>query len=184
MVQQLDWERPPVFLDNKMNLRALSSGEYAMVRFATQAAASIERGSLLLLDEPETHLHPNFVSDLMQILYQLLESTCSLAIVATHSAYVVREAPRQRVNILSVDDRFVAVDRPRLQTFGASVDKISQFVFNDTSTRHRYQRVLGEWADQVGQTLGIDRIIDEHGNELNSESLSFIARHLRDRAQH
>lgn len=40
----------------------LSSGEISFVRFAAQASLHIENGSLLLLDEPETHLHPNFIS--------------------------------------------------------------------------------------------------------------------------
>lgn len=178
MIQQIDWSRQPVVFDEAMRPRRLSSGEYAMLRFAAQASAAIEQGSLLLLDEPETHLHPNFVSDLMEMLDNLLQSTRSVAIIATHSAYVVRETPRERVNILTLDDRDISIDTPRMQTFGATIDSISQFVFGDTSISHRYQKTLTDWAESTGRDLGIDGVIEQYGEELNSESLSFIARRL------
>lgn len=178
LIQQIDWVRSPVVFDDTMRSRRLSSGEYAMLRFAAQASAAIEQGSLLLLDEPETHLHPNYISDLMEILDNLLQSTKSVAVIATHSAYVVREAPRDRVNILTLDGREVRIDAPRMQTFGATIDSISQFVFGDTTISHRYQRTLAEWADETGRELGIEGVIERYGEELNSESLSFIARRL------
>jgi energy-coupling factor transporter ATP-binding protein EcfA2/GGDEF domain-containing protein len=178
LIQQIDWSRSAIVLDDEMQPRRLSSGEYAMLRFAAQASAAIEQGSLLLLDEPETHLHPNFVSDLMEILDNLLQSTRSIAVIATHSAYVVREAPRDRVNVLTLDYREISINTPRMQTFGATIDSISQFVFDDTSIPHRYQKTLADWADQTGRELGIAGVIEQYGAELNSESLSFIARRL------
>ena len=178
LIQQIDWNRQAIVLDDQMQARRLSSGEYAMLRFAAQAAAAIEKGSLLLLDEPETHLHPNFISDLMEILDNLLQSTRSIAVIATHSAYVVRETPRRRVNILTLEDRQISIDTPRMQTFGATIDSISQFVFGDTSISHRFQKTLTDWADQAGRELGIEAVIEQYGAELNSESLSFIARRL------
>lgn len=178
LIQQIDWDRTAVIFDNQMQVRRLSSGEYAMLRFAAQAASAIEQGSLLLLDEPETHLHPNFISNQMEILDNLLQSTGSIAVIATHSAYVVRETPRDRVNVLTLENRQIRIDRPRLQTFGATIDSISQFVFGDTAISHSFQKTLVDWADQTGRDLGIDGVIEQYGPQLNSESLSFIARRL------
>jgi len=143
-----------------------------MMRFAAQAASAIEQGSLLLLDEPETHLHPNFISNLMEILDNLLQSTGSIAIIATHSAYVVRETPRNCVNVLTLENRQIRIDQPRMQTFGATIDSISQFVFGDTSMSHSFQKTLTDWADQTGRELGIEGVIERFGDQLNSESLS------------
>lgn len=178
VIQQIDWSRSVSIFDDNLKIRDLSSGEYAMLRFAAQVSASIEQGSLLLLDEPETHLHPNFISDLMEILDNLLQSTNSVAIIATHSAYVVREVPRECVNVLTLKDREINIDTPRMQTFGATIDSISQFIFADTSISHRYQKTLTKWADQTGRELGIEGVINNYGKDLNSESLSFIARQL------
>lgn len=178
LVQQIDWDRDAIILSEDNQMRRLSSGEYAMMRFAAQATSAITRGSLILLDEPETHLHPNYVSNLMDILDNLLQSTGSIAIVATHSSYVVREVPRSCVSVLTLEDRQIRIDQPRMQTFGANIDSISQFVFGDTSISHNFQRTLARWSDQVGRELGIERVIEQFGDQLNSESLSFIAKRL------
>lgn len=181
--QQIDWKGYPAVINEKNERRDLSSGEVAMLRFSAQSIAAIETGSLLLLDEPETHLHPKYISDLMEALYSLLEATKSIAIIATHSAYIVREASREKVRVLKLKDGILSLDTPRMQTFGASIDTISQFAFGDTSERHHFQRVLVDWAHSVAPEIGLSGIIEDFGEHLNSESLSFIARSLNQRSQ-
>lgn len=56
----------------------LSSGQLAFFRFALNATLFVENGTLVLLDEPETHLHPNLVADFIQLLDRILELlTCA-----------------------------------------------------------------------------------------------------------
>jgi energy-coupling factor transporter ATP-binding protein EcfA2 len=182
LAQAIDPQQQPVLFGIGPGKRELSSGELAMLRFAAQAAGSAERGCLFLFDEPETHLHPNFVSDFMAILNTILIATQSVAIIVTHSAYIVREVPSQRVRIFSLEDRKIAVDRPRLQTFGASIDSISQFVFADTSISHQYQETLQTWLATLGPDISIEAIIERFGNQMNSETLSYVARLIRNRS--
>lgn len=181
--QQIEWTGAPTVMDEAKVPRELSSGEVAMLRFTAQSIAAIETGSLLLLDEPETHLHPKYISDLIEILYSLLEATKSIAIIATHSAYIVREVSRENVKVLSLEDSILSFDTPRMQTFGASIDTISQFAFGDTNEQHHFQKVLVDWAQSVEPDIGLDGIIKEFGEHLNSESLSFIARSLNQAAE-
>ncbi len=184
LVQRVDWKASPVMIEpDSKTLRALSSGETAMLRFAAQAAANIETGCALLFDEPETHLHPKFISDFMDVLTALVTATKSIAIIATHSAYVVREVPRQRVKVFSLEERNVTIQTPRLQTFGASIDSISQFVFGDTDTTHRYQDILTQWVSSLPPGTTIEAVIAEYGALMNSETLSFVAQLLRERPQ-
>jgi energy-coupling factor transporter ATP-binding protein EcfA2 len=173
----------PSVMDGAKVQRELSSGEVAMLRFTSQSIAAIETGSLLLLDEPETHLHPKFISDLIEVLYSLLKATKSIAIIATHSAYIVREVSRENVKILSLEDGILSFDTPRMQTFGASIDTISQFAFGDTNEQHHFQRVLVDWAQSVEPEIGLNGIITEFGKHSNPESLSFIARSLNQKDQ-
>jgi energy-coupling factor transporter ATP-binding protein EcfA2 len=183
LVQRVDWKAPPVMLQPDADaIRVLSSGEFAMLRFAAQAAANVERGCILLFDEPETHLHPNFISDFMDVLHVLVTATKSVAIIATHSAYIVREVPRQRAKVFSLEDRIVSIQSPRLQTFGASIDSISQFVFGDTNVSHRYQDIIREWVGTLPDGTTIETVIAEYGSQMNSETLSLVAKLLRERA--
>lgn len=180
VVSEADHNRAVAVLTDDGGIRQLSSGEAAMLRFAVHAVSCIERGSFLVLEEPETYLHPNFVSELMSILHDLLEATSSVALAVTHSAYVVREATRQRVNVMRRDEdhnpEFVPTP---LQTFGASVDSISQFVFGDGGMTHQYQETLRRWL-KANPEMTVDRLKDEYALEFNPETMAFLVRTIRD----
>ena len=127
----VDTRKEPIRVINGFSY-PLSSGEISFLRFAAQASLNVENGSLLLLDEPETHLHPNFISQFVSLLDSLLDQTGSAAIIATHSAYFVREVFQEQVTVLRQDkDGSVKIEIPALRTFGADVGAISYFVFGE-----------------------------------------------------
>lgn len=148
----------------------LSSGEISFLKFAAQVSLHIENGSLLLLDEPETHLHPNFISRFVALLDSLLEATGSAAIIATHSVYFVREVFREQVTVLSVDnDNLVRAQRPKLRTFGADVGAISYFVFGEDEP----SRLAGEVEQRLlanGEPW--PQIYERYKDELSLEMLN------------
>lgn len=154
----------------------LSSGEISFVRFAAQASLHIENGSLLLLDEPETHLHPNFISQFASLLNSLLKVSGSAAIIATHSAYFVREVFREQVSVLRTDtERRVTIEKPILRTFGADVGAISYFVFGEDEPSQLAaeveERLLGKnqtWKD----------IYSKYKDELSLELLGTLRESL------
>ncbi|WP_315069661.1 AAA family ATPase [uncultured Microbacterium sp.] len=170
----------PMILAGTNRPRFLSSGEQALLRFAAHAIGSLRRGSIFLLDEPETHLHPNYVSIFMSILDRLLVLSRSVAIIATHSAYIVREVPARRVRMVRRDSTgSIVVEPPGMQTFGASIDTISQFVFNDIGPKHRFQTLLDEWfAETPNGTLAQFR--EKYRDDLNAETLSYVAQLFSD----
>lgn len=148
----------------------LSSGEISFLKFAAQASLHIENGSLLLLDEPETHLHPNFISRFVSLLDGLLEATGSAAIIATHSAYFVREVFREQVTVLSVDsENLVHAQRPKLRTFGADVGAISYFVFGEDEP----SRLAGEVERRLlASGTPWPQIYEDYKDELSLEMLN------------
>lgn len=79
-----------------------SSGELEWVTLAGTLITEDFRG-LLLIDEPELHLHPQWQARLLPTLRKLAPE--AQLIVATHSAYPWDQAlPYQRVLLLSSDD--------------------------------------------------------------------------------
>lgn len=180
--RQIDLTAPPIIFDrSRYERRYLSSGETAMFRFAAQAAAAAENGTLFLFDEPETHLHPHYISDFVEILHLLLVATKSIAIAATHSAFLVREAPSARVRVISIDDNRVVISKPRIQTFGASIDNISKAIFADLDTTHQYQETLKRWVETLRPDIEIEEVISVFGDELNTETLSTVRRLINSR---
>ncbi len=168
---QINLHREPVRLVG-VNGYPLSSGEISFLTFSVQSSLNIENGSLLLLDEPETHLHPNFISQFVAVLDRLLEMTGSAAIIATHSVYFVREVFREQVSVLRIDDEgYVQVETPTLRTFGADVGAISYFVFGEDE--------LSRLAARFGRTLRAripdwDQFFAQYSDELSLELLGAL----------
>jgi predicted ATPase len=129
------------------NLYPLSSGQLTFFKFALMCCLYIENGSFVLMDEPETHMHPNMISDFIGLLDYVLEHTGSFALIATHSAYIVREVPTQQVLIFSREESNIIVGSPRLPTFGATVDSISQFIFQEDAEIRLSQKIYKRVKD-------------------------------------
>jgi predicted ATPase len=160
------------------NAYPLSSGEISFLRFAAQASLHIENGSLLLLDEPETHLHPNFISQFVALLDRLLEQTGSAAIIATHSAYFVREVFRDQVTVLRTDPLgYVSVEPPTLRTFGADVGAISYFVFGEDEPSRLAKQVEGRLRDRFDTW---EAVYAEYKDELSLELLGALRDSMED----
>lgn len=150
----------------------LSSGELSFLRFAALASLFIENSSLLLFDEPETHLHPDFISQFAALLDNLLEQTGSAAIIGTHSVYFVREAFEDQVFVLrSGHDRYVEIVKPRLKTFGADVGAISYFVFDEDEPSVLAKEVKREAALSADRWESVNK---HYKDELSLELLSEI----------
>lgn len=120
----------PLIMKNEQ-YHPMSSGQLVFFKFALLALSSIANGTFVLIDEPETHLHPNFISGFISLLDDILERTGSLALIATHSPYLVREVTREQVHVFKVINGNISIFNPRLKTFGANVSDISDFVFED-----------------------------------------------------
>lgn len=154
----------------------LSSGQLAFIKFLVQACLFIENGTLVLLDEPETHLHPNFISKFVRVLDRLLKLTGSIAIIATHSAYFIREVPRTQALVFKEESNgCVSIQNPRLKTFGADVGAISYFVFEDEITNALTDDILEHFARNKNIKFELLRELEK---ELSSDVTMYIRRKL------
>ncbi|MCM2456519.1 AAA family ATPase [Rhizobium sp. CG4] len=165
----INTRRDPVRFVDGIALR-LSSGEISFLKFAAYVSLEIDNSSLLLFDEPETHLHPNFIARFVSILDSLLAQTGSAAIIATHSAYFLREVFKEQISILRTDDdRRIQVQKPRLATFGADVGEISYFVFGEDEPSY-----LAKELERNIRASGLtwEEILERYGNELSLEFLN------------
>jgi predicted ATPase len=153
----------------------LSSGEITFIRFAGQVSLFVENSTLLLIDEPEVHLHPHLVSEFVRLLDRLLALTGSFAIIATHSPYFVREVPKSQVFVISRNDRRVEIVQPRLRTLGADLGAISQYVFDDDMVP-RLADEIRERSIESGTSLG--DLLRQIESELPAEAAMRLKREL------
>lgn len=169
---RIDLNADPMRFTDRGTRVPLSSGERTYLNFGVRCAARLTTGSLLILDEPETHLHPNLISGFMQVLDSLLEEAKSIAVIATHSPFVVRELPGRCVHVIKIDDEHVpSIGSAFLRTLGASIDQLSIDIFDDAES-DQPNRDLASKIAQMG--LSFNEVRATFGRDMSPDMLSEI----------
>lgn len=151
----------------------LSSGHKIVLKMVTELVAHLDRSrpTLVLLDEPETHLHPPLLSSLLRGLRACLDHFDGFAIVATHSPVVLQETPSRYVNVLRRLGPFSTLKAPDLETFGETIGVITQTVFN-------LDEGLADWPETLeamAKERSLTKIEQALKNRLGFTARSYIA---------
>jgi len=91
-----------------------SSGHKIVLLTISRLVELVSERTLVLVDEPEAHLHPPLVMALIRALSGLLAHRNGVAILATHSPVVVQEVPRSCVTLMFRTGDDVSVERPQM----------------------------------------------------------------------
>lgn len=150
-------------------IRKMSSGHAIVLLIITKLIATVEEKTLVILDEPESHLHPPLLSAFIRALSELLYDRNGVAIIATHSPVVLQEIPRscvwkiQRVGLSS------AALRPEIETFGENVGVLTREVFGLEVTKSGFHKLL---SDSVfdGKNRTYDEILGDYNEQLGMEA--------------
>lgn len=158
IVGRLDRRNPPYMRTEQGREYTLSSGERSLALFCARLMIASRGGAFVLIDEPENHLHPRFITLMVQTLARSLQATGSRALLVTHSPFVVREFERSTVKVMKTSAEGVPeMFRPSLQTLGADVTMISDYVFEDEQIRKGFQ----ESIDRAIRTQRFQRSLDK-----------------------
>ncbi|MGL5757813.1 AAA family ATPase [Plesiomonas sp.] len=149
------------------SLSLLSSGQSILAHFVTALVARIQENTLVLFDEPETHLHPNAVANLFNVMNHMLRKYKSYAIIATHSPIVIQEIPSKRVILLTREGNSTMPTRMEFETFGESISELTRHVFDTASISNHYKKVL----KNLSTVMSAEKV-----NELFNNNLSFNAK--------
>lgn len=137
-IDENEFHKEIYFLDVNDEVIPLSSGQKVYTHLIINLIAKIKENSLIVIDEPENTLHPNFEIGFINILNKILEEYNSFAIIATHSTIVASEVPSQFINIIVEKDDVIEVQKPVMKTFGASTTDITNYIFDDIFSKNKY----------------------------------------------
>lgn len=148
---------------------ALSSGHKIVVKIIIELIAYLEgiKPTLVLVDEPETHLHPPLVASLLKSIRESLEELNGFAIIATHSPVVLQEMPSRYVRIIRRIEDSTSIVTPKIETFGESIGTITHHVFGLDDSETNWHETL----EEMGKKNSLEEI-----EELLGKSLGFAAR--------
>ncbi len=135
----------------------LSAGQQAIVTILAGLAAELDDESLVLIDEPENHLHPRFLSLFLLGLSRMLDNRRSFAVVSTHSTFVLQSVPAECVHVVSRRGNKPRVRPLIVQSFGASLTALSLDVFHVDGQNALWVEVLRE---MLRQRLSVQEILD------------------------
>lgn len=154
--------------------RKLSSGHGIILLTIVRLVEMLEEKTLVLLDEPETHLHPPLLSSYIYCLSELLKSRNAVAIIATHSPVILQEVPRKCVWKLNRSGYVSSITRPQLETFGESYSSLVEDVFGLEIQESGYHKLI---ATEVRKLESYDEFVNKFNNQLGSDA-DVIARTL------
>ena len=116
-------------LEPKSTFMGWSTGLKIVMHATATLVARTERKSIILIDEPESHLHPPLLAAFMHSVRLILEANDAFAVVATHSPVVVQETLGRHVSIVNRVGDQITILPPRIETYGESIGEITDEVF-------------------------------------------------------
>jgi predicted ATPase len=151
----------------RLLFRQLSSGHKVVLLTITRLVELVGERTLVIIDEPETHLHPPLLSAFIRAVSDLLAERNALAIVATHSPVVLQEVPASCVYKLRRYGNLMVADRPTQETFGENVGILTHEVFGLEVTHTGFHQSLSQL---VAEGLSYDEILRTFGGKLGGEA--------------
>lgn len=152
----------------------LSSGHAIVLLTVTRLVELVDEKTLVLLDEPEGHLHPPLVAAFVRCLSTLLVRRNGVAIIATHSPVVLQEVPSTSVWKLRRSGATLIAERPEAETFGENIGILTREVFAYQVTRAGFHQLV---SDAVSSGHSFETLLEKFQGKLGGEAQA-IARGL------
>jgi predicted ATP-binding protein involved in virulence len=108
-----------------IKLDELSTGEQQLFVKALNLKMMALKNSLILIDEPELSLHPNWQNHILRIYQNIANQGNNQLIVATHSPQIISSTPNQSLRILIKKGKNIEVKQVD-KTYGIEIDEVLQ----------------------------------------------------------
>ena len=148
---------------------AASSGERELLTYLFAIFALNVRDAIIIVDEPELHLHPKWQKTLLQLFIRLAQSTGNQFLLATHSPTFVSPESIQFVSRV-----FSHQQRSHILRLNTTILPEAKHLLNIVNSQNN-ERLF--FADEVVLVEGLsDRIffeavLDQHGRSSSSRSI-------------
>lgn len=169
----IDHDVKELFLD-------LSTGYKFFVHSLAYLLAFIEEDTLVLFDEPENHIHPPLLSFMMDQYRRTLKHFKSVMLISTHSPVVIQELFSKNVYKVYRESDDIRIEKPTIETYGATFGEINSEVFGLTSDVSQYYNAIDTIYEQWGlkhcQTIEalLKEVKSKMGNNYSGQVLSYI----------
>lgn len=158
-----------------------STGHKITLLITAGLIAHIEPRSLVLIDEPETHLHPPLLAALMHSLRQILEAHKAFAVVATHSPVIVQESLAQHVKVIRREGEVGGMLPVKIETFGESIGLITQEIFGLSAETTDFHQALDGLIENLPNLDKIEALFQN--NSMSHQARAYVMSRLASRGK-
>lgn len=156
----------------------LSYGHKIILLTLANLVDLVEEKTLVIMDEPEEHLHPPLVATFIQALNHILTYRNGVGIIATHSPVIAQEIPRKCVWILNRVGDYVLPRRPEFETYGENLEKLMTEIFGFEVYKSGFHKEIEKAVEKYDS---YEVALASFGNNLGSEAKSFLRAYLFDK---
>jgi predicted ATP-dependent endonuclease of OLD family len=144
--EEIDEVEKMVFQYNNLSgiCNKISAGQSTLLYLFCNIVSHIRYDSLLLFDEPETHLHPNAITALMSAINELLEEYQSYSIISTQSPLIVRELLSRSVYVMERKANYPSIKKIGLESFGENLTVLTEEIFGNKEVTKFYKKKIKE----------------------------------------
>ena len=162
----------------KFLYKNLSSGHKIVLLSTTKLVELVEERSLVLMDEPEAHLHPPLLSAFVRALSDLLTNRNGVAIIATHSPVVVQEVPASCIWKIFRHGLSSTAERPEIDTFAETVSVLTREVFGLEVDRSGFHKMI---LEIVAREDTFEAAMDKFDGKIGAQGQALIRAMLAQR---
>ena len=155
----------------------LSSGHQIILLSISKIVELIVEKTLIVIDEPETHLHPPLLSSFIRALSKIAITENAVAILATHSPVILQELPKSCVSIVRKFGSIVKISSPRFETFGENIGILTEEVFGLEIPKTGFHTLL---RDVVDEKRDYEKVLEMFNYELSIDAKSIIRTYLNE----
>ncbi len=137
--------------------KKLSSGQSIMLYIISEIISNIRYDSLILFDEPETHLHPNAISQLMNLIYKLVRKYDSYCLITTHSPLIIQELLSRNIYVIDRHESLPSIRKIGLESFGENLSILTEEVFGNKEIGKQYKTIIDRL---INRGFNYDNIVE------------------------
>jgi ABC-type transport system involved in cytochrome c biogenesis ATPase subunit len=165
-IPQADFEQAAIDLFGEA-----SSGHKIVLLTMTRLVELVSERTLVLIDEPEAHLHPPLAASFVRALSGLLAQRNGVAILATHSPVIVQEVPSNCVSLFFRDGNNVEIERPEVETFAENIGLLTRDIFRVELNESGYHTLISQ---VVSRSNTVDEALAAFDGHLGAEGRALV----------
>ena len=107
----------------------LSNGEQELITKAFSLYLDDVKNHIILIDEPESSLHPNWQNRIARIYQEFADKNDNQVVLATHSPHIVASVRKEQIRVLAKDGQTIRAIKNFAGSYGWRVDRVLLEIF-------------------------------------------------------